>query len=100
VTQLTLRIRPVKLKQSIYFRVPNDIADLISLDSHADVSLTLQEQDNRFLLIYSVNKSMIADPRRSEIIRLEQSEQLAPITAVQRSRRAENTENMSDVREP
>jgi hypothetical protein len=99
VRWLTLRIRPVKLKQSIYFRVPNDIADLISLDSHADVSLTLQEQDDHFLLIYSVNKPMIADPRRSEIIRDEQSERLAPITAVQRSRRVENMENVSDARE-
>jgi hypothetical protein len=99
VRELTLRIKPVKLKQSIYFRVPNDIADLISIDSSAEVSLTLQEQNDHFLLIYSVNKSTIADPQHSEIFGEEQSQQLAPITAVQRSRRVENKEEVSSVRE-
>jgi hypothetical protein len=75
----------VKLKQSIYFRVPSNIADLIGLDPDADVSLTLREQDNRFLLIYSVNKIANAEPRCSEIFYEEQGKQLAPITAVQRS---------------
>jgi hypothetical protein len=82
---MTLKIRPVKLKQSIYFRVPSDIADLIGLDSNADVTLTLREQDSRFLLIYSVNKLANADPRHSETPYEELSKQLAPLTAVQRS---------------
>jgi hypothetical protein len=82
---LTLKIRPVKLKQSIYFRVPSDIVDLIGLDSNADVTLTLREQDNRFLLIYSVNKLANAEARRAEISYEEQSKQLAPLAAVQRS---------------
>lgn len=82
---MTLKIRPVKLKQSIYFRVPSDIADLIGLDPNADVTLTLREQDSRFLLIYSVNKLANAEARRAEISYEEQSKQLAPLTAVQRS---------------
>lgn len=94
-----MKIKPVKLKQSIYFRVPSHIADLISLDSNADVSLTLQEQDNYFLLIYSVNKPMAADPLRSKISPEEQSKPLAPITAVQRSGIAEGKERVSSVRE-
>lgn len=54
---MTLKIRPVKLKQSVYFRVPNDIADLIGIDTDAEVTLTLEEQHERFLLIYSVTKA-------------------------------------------
>jgi hypothetical protein len=97
---LTLRIRPVKLKQSIYFRVPSDIADLIGLDSNADVTLTLREQDNRFLLIYCVNKLANADPRHSEIPYDEQSKPLPPLTALQRSTTAmEAKEKASNVAE-
>jgi hypothetical protein len=57
VENLTLKIRPVKLKQSVYFRVPNDIADLIGIDSNAQVTLNLEERDEKFLLIYSVTKT-------------------------------------------
>lgn len=55
---MTLKIKPVKLKQSIYFRVPNDIADLIGIDSHEEVVLTLEEQEERFLITYSVKKTL------------------------------------------
>jgi hypothetical protein len=44
------------LKKSIYFRVPSDIVDLIGLEDNSKVSLTLEERDDRHLLIYSVNK--------------------------------------------
>ena len=53
---LTLTIKPVRLKQSIYFRVPSDIADLIGIDADAGVTLSLEEQADRFLLIYAVRK--------------------------------------------
>jgi hypothetical protein len=53
---LTLRIRPIKLKQSIYFRVPNDIADLIGIEPQDEVTLTLKEDEKEFLLTYSVMK--------------------------------------------
>jgi hypothetical protein len=56
---MTLIIKPVRLKQSIYFRVPSDIADLIGIDADAGVTLSLEEQDERFLLIYSVRKNSI-----------------------------------------
>ena len=56
---MTLRIRPVKLKQSVYVRVPSDIADLIGMDPNAEVTLNLEEQDEQFLLIYAVRKSPI-----------------------------------------
>jgi hypothetical protein len=44
------------LKKSIYFRVPSDIVDLIGLEDNSQVALTLEEKDDRHLLIYSVNK--------------------------------------------
>jgi len=63
---LTLSIRPVRLKRSVYFRVPNDIVDLIDLEDDAKVSLTLEETDDCHLLVYSVLK-MRAPHQNSEI---------------------------------
>ena len=54
---MPLRIRPVRLKQSIYLRVPNDIADLIEINPETEVTLRIKEQDDQFLLIYSARKS-------------------------------------------
>jgi hypothetical protein len=71
---MTLRIKPVKLKQSIYFRVPNDIADLISIEPNAEVTLSLQDQDKQFLLVYSVTKSPIAEQARPFAQRIQNSE--------------------------
>ena len=44
------------MKKSVYFRVPSDIVDLIGLEDNSQVSLTLEEKDDRHLLIYSVIK--------------------------------------------
>jgi hypothetical protein len=44
------------LKKSVYFRVPSDIVDLIGLEDNSQVALTLEEKDDRHLLIYSVIK--------------------------------------------
>ena len=57
---MTLSIRPVRLNRSVYFRVPNDIADLISLADNSQVTLTLEEKDDRHLLVYSIMKNMSA----------------------------------------
>jgi antitoxin component of MazEF toxin-antitoxin module len=54
---MTLSIRPIRLKKSVYFRVPNDIVDLISLEDDSQVTLTLEERDDRHLLVYSVLKN-------------------------------------------
>lgn len=53
---LALKIKPVKLRQSVYVRIPNDIADLIGIDSNAEITLNLHEQADKFLLTYSVSK--------------------------------------------
>ena len=47
----------MKLKQSIYLRIPNDIADLIEIDPEADITMQIDEQDERYLLVYAVKKS-------------------------------------------
>jgi hypothetical protein len=62
---LTLKIKPVKLRQSIYFRVPSDIANLIGLKSDAEVTLNLEEQEDRYLLTYTVLKPFTAQPTLS-----------------------------------
>jgi len=54
---MTLRIKPVKLNKSIYFRVPNDIADLLGIDQMTEVTLTLEHSSDNSLLIYSIRKS-------------------------------------------
>lgn len=54
---MPLRINPIKVKQSIYFRVPNDIVDLIGVDTHSDVTLTLDETNDEHLLVYRVMKN-------------------------------------------
>lgn len=87
---MTLKIRPVRLKQSIYFRVPIDIADLIGLDPNAEVTLNLEERDDQFLLIYSVGKGPTARPRPpyrhgQPLNPSRNTEQLAPVQTTQRS---------------
>jgi antitoxin component of MazEF toxin-antitoxin module len=54
---LPLRINPIKVKQSVYFRVPNDIADMIGVDKESDVTLTLEETHDEHLLVYRVKKA-------------------------------------------
>jgi len=91
---MTLRIRPVKLKQSIYLRVPSDIANLIGMDSEAEVTLTIEEQNHQFLLVYSVRKPLHQDTARSppseNVFRARETEQLAPVVSDERMVRLED----------
>jgi len=57
-----LSIRPIRLNKSVYFRVPSDIVDLIGLKDNSQVALTLEEKDDRHLLIYSVVKPLARNP--------------------------------------
>ena len=47
----------MRLNKSVYFRVPSDIVDLIGLENDSQVSLTIEEEDDRHLLVYSVLKN-------------------------------------------
>jgi hypothetical protein len=60
VKYLALKIKPVRLGQSVYFRVQNDIADLVGIDSNAEVTLKIEERDDKFLLKYNVTKSSLS----------------------------------------
>ena len=62
-----MRIKPVRLKQTVYFRVPNDIVDLIGIDPDAEVTLNLEEHENEFLLKYAVMKPRIKQALRQSI---------------------------------
>jgi len=44
------------VKQSIYLRVPNDIADLIGIDPEAEITLNIEQREEGFLLLYSVGR--------------------------------------------
>jgi hypothetical protein len=59
--KMRLRIKPVKLNQSTYVRVPNDISDLVEIEPKTDVTLHFKEHDDLFRLIYSVEKSHNGD---------------------------------------
>jgi hypothetical protein len=72
---LPLRIKPVKLKQSVYLRVPVNIAGLVEIDPNSQVTLHVKEQEERFLLIYSVEKSQ----------RTDQSELTSPMQILEKS---------------
>ena len=68
---MTLRIKPVKLRQTIYVRVPNDIADLIGIDPDAEVTLNIEEQEDKFLLKYAVTKPSLPLPLHQTIRQIE-----------------------------
>jgi len=55
---MTLKIRPIKLRRSVYFRVPSDIADLIGLRTDAEVTVRLEEHEEQYLLTYVVDKEV------------------------------------------
>lgn len=59
---MTLKIRPIKLRQSVYFRVPSDIADLIGIQTNAEVTLRLEELEDTYLLTYAVEKTFTSQP--------------------------------------
>ena len=67
VTELTLRIKPIRLRQTVYFRVPNDIVDLIGIDTDAEVTLNLEEHEDEFLLKYAVMKPRMKQALRQTI---------------------------------
>jgi hypothetical protein len=68
VRKVVLKIRPVRLKQTVYLRIPNDIADLIGIQPNAELTLNLKEQQDAFLLTYSVAKSDQRESRRQGVI--------------------------------
>lgn len=84
--KLTLSIRPIRLKRSVYFRVPNDIVDLIDLEDGSEVTLRLEEKDDCHLLVYSVLKA-----KPAETVPIPAGRSLAPMEPSPRSRLTEKS---------
>ncbi len=53
---MPVRIKQVRLNKSIYVRVPSNFVEMIGLGRKEELSLTFQDTDQEFRLIYSVPK--------------------------------------------
>lgn len=83
---MALKIRPVMLKQSIYLRVPSNIADLIGMDAGEDVTMTLGEDEDQIILIYSFAKSKVQRlPRQMQVFQSNSGEELTALNGGQKS---------------
>ena len=68
------------LKQSIYLRVPSNIADLIGMDAGADVTMTLGEDEDQIILKYSVAKSKVQSlSREMQVLQSNNGEELIAV---------------------
>ena len=53
---MTLRVRPVKLRDSLYLLIPVDIARLLGVASSSDFHLSLNENQDSVKLVYELKK--------------------------------------------
>jgi len=51
-----LKVRPVKLRDSLYLLIPVDIARLLGVASSSDFQLSLNENQNSVKLVYELRK--------------------------------------------
>jgi hypothetical protein len=51
-----LRVRPVKLRDSLYLLIPVDIARLLGVASSSDFQLSLNENQETVKLVYELKK--------------------------------------------
>ncbi len=63
---MTLKVRPVKLRDSLYLLIPIDIARLLGVASSSDFQLSLNENQNSVKLVYELKKeeTNTADEKR------------------------------------
>jgi hypothetical protein len=54
-----LRVRPVKLRDSLYLLIPVDIARLLGVASSSDFQLSLNENQETVKLVYELKKEEI-----------------------------------------
>jgi hypothetical protein len=54
---VALKVRPVKLRDSLYLLIPVDIARLIGVVSSSDFQLTLNESQDGIKLVYEMKKN-------------------------------------------
>lgn len=53
---MPLRVRPVKLRDSLYLLIPVDIARLLGVASSSDFQLSLNESQETVKLVYELKK--------------------------------------------
>lgn len=53
---MPLRVRPVKLRDSLYLLIPVDIARLLGVASSSDFQLSLNENQETVKLVYELKK--------------------------------------------
>lgn len=53
---MTLKVRPVKLRDSLYLLIPVDIARLLGVASSSDFRLSLNESQDSVKLVYELKK--------------------------------------------
>ncbi len=54
---MPLKIRPVKLRDSLYLLIPVDIARLLGVASSSDFQLTLNENQDGIKLVYEMKRN-------------------------------------------
>ncbi len=53
---MTLRVKPVRLRDSLYLLIPVDIARLLGVASSSDFQLSLAESQESVRLVYEMRK--------------------------------------------
>ena len=53
---MPLKVRPVKLRDSLYLLIPVDIARLLGVASSSDFQLSLNENQDTVKLVYELKK--------------------------------------------
>jgi hypothetical protein len=63
-----LKVRPVKLRDSLYLLIPVDIARLLGVASSSDFQLSLNENQESVKLVYELRKeeSQTSDEKKVE----------------------------------
>ncbi|MBO0888682.1 hypothetical protein J2P12_06240 [Candidatus Bathyarchaeota archaeon] len=56
---MPLRVRPVKLRDSLYLLIPVDIARLLGVASSSDFQLSLNENQDTVKLVYELKKEEV-----------------------------------------
>ena len=66
---MTLKVRPVKLRDSLYLLIPVDIARLLGVASSSDFHLSLNENQDSVKLVYELKKdeTSTGDGKKNEI---------------------------------
>ena len=61
-----LKVRPVKLRDSLYLLIPVDIARLLGVASSSNFQLSLNEEHDSIKLVYEMKKETIASSSPKE----------------------------------